>query len=779
MAADSDQTPETVDGEPSDSVGTMFLHGYLDLWILEAKSLPNMDLTTERMRRCFTMFGTCSAPFGKKVKPAGKQSIITSDPYVSVCLAGATIAQTRVIANTENPVWDEHFRVPVAHPAGKLEFQVKDNDILGAQLIGMVAIPVKKLISGETINGWYPIVNHYGNPLKPFPELHISIQFKPVQDNPLYKNGVGCGPEYSGVPNTYFPLRKGGSVTLYQDAHVPDQMLPEIPLDDGKVFQQSKCWEEICHAMLEAHHLIYIIGWSIYHPEGVRVVLLIWDDKTSHDNLFLKTEGVMQTHDEATRKFFKHSSVHCVLSPRYASNKLSIFKQQVCQTALIKLALLISDLSMPLNSPGCRTLFTHHQKCVLLDTQASGNNRKITAFVGGLDLCDGRYDTPEHRLFGDLTVFANDFHNPTFPVTYWHDDTLIKLDRISWILTPSSADNDKNVHVSEENDPENWHVQVFRSIDSGSVMGFPKLVEEAVKKNLVCGKNLKIERSIHTAYVNAIRSAQHFIYIENQYFLGSSYFWPSYKNAGADNLIPMELALKIASKIKANERFCVYIVIPMWPEGVPTSAAVQEILFWQGQTMSMMYRIVAQALEEVGLASVNHPQEYLNFFCLGKREAPSPDSSSQTSTSSENRALIYDIRPCQGMIVDDEYVIIGSANINQRSMDGSRDTEIAMGAYQPNYTWAGRNRHPRGQVYGYRMSLWAEHLGMIEESFSEPESLKCSKKVNKIAQQNWKAFVSEEYNEMCGHLMQYPVQVSRSGKVSSLPDYESFSGRWR
>ena len=50
---------------------------------------------------------------------------------------------------------------------------------------------------------------------------------------------------------------------------------------------------------------------------------------------------------------------------------------------------------------------------------------------------------------------------------------------------------------------------------------------------------------------------------------------------GADNLIPMELALKIASKISANERFSVYIVIPMWPEGVATSNAVQEILFWQ------------------------------------------------------------------------------------------------------------------------------------------------------------------------------------------------------
>lgn len=50
---------------------------------------------------------------------------------------------------------------------------------------------------------------------------------------------------------------------------------------------------------------------------------------------------------------------------------------------------------------------------------------------------------------------------------------------------------------------------------------------------------------------------------------------------GAENLIPMELALKIASKIKAKERFAVYVVMPMWPEGVPTTATMQEILFWQ------------------------------------------------------------------------------------------------------------------------------------------------------------------------------------------------------
>ncbi|XP_042506286.1 phospholipase D delta-like isoform X1 [Macadamia integrifolia] len=836
MAGQSDNVKVTV-GEGNGVVEkSVFLHGNLDIWIKEARSLPNMDLASERLRKCFTMFGACISPFARKRKKNHVRQVITSDPYVSVYLVGATVAQTRVIANDENPSWEEHFYVPVAHPISKVELQVKDNDVLGAQLIGVVDISVEKILQGDKIDGWFPIVGPYGNPLKPYPELHLSLQFKTLKDDPLYKDGVGAGPDYSGVPGTYFPLRKGGNVTLYQDAHVPDGILPEILLDGGKIFKQGKCWEDICHAILEAHHLIYIIGWSIYHPvklvreptrplptggelslgdllkyksqEGVRVIMLIWDDKTSHDTFLLKTEGVMETHDEETRKFFKHSSVHCVLCPRYASNKLSIFKQQVVGT-----------------------LFTHHQKCVLLDTQAAGNNRKITAFIGGLDLCDGRYDTPQHRLFRDLdSVFANDFHNPTFPsrsrgprqpwhdlhckiegpaaydimtnfeqrwrkatkwknfgikkVTHWHDDAMIKLERISWILNPSTSDpdGDHNVWVSKEGDPESWHVQVFRSIDSGSVKGFPKVVQEAEAQNLICGKNLKIDKSIHSAYVKAIRSAQHFIYIENQYFLGSSYYWPSYKNAGADNLVPMEIALKIASKIALNERFSVYIVIPMWPEGVPSSAAVQEILYWQGQTMEMMYRIVGQALEKAGLANQYHPQDYLNFYCLGKREDGPPEGPPQTNQSSENRAMglaqkfrrfmIY--VHAKGMIVDDEYVIMGSANINQRSLDGSRDTEIAMGTYQPCYTWAGKKSHPRGQVYGYRMSLWAEHLGALEECFREPQTLDCVMHVNKLARCNWKSFVSTENNEMKGHLMSYPIKVTKNGMVGPMPGNESF-----
>lgn len=46
-------------------------------------------------------------------------------------------------------------------------------------------------------------------------------------------------------------------------------------------------------------------------------------------------------------------------------------------------------------------------------------------------------------------------------VTHWHENTLLKIERLSFILTPKSGpDGDCDVRVTTEEDPENWHVQV-------------------------------------------------------------------------------------------------------------------------------------------------------------------------------------------------------------------------------------------------------------------------------------------------------------------------------
>lgn len=72
------------------------------------------------------------------------------------------------------------------------------------------------------------------------------------------------------------------------------------------------------------------------------------------------------------------------------------------------------------------------------------------------------------------------------------------------------------------------------------------------------------------------------------------------------------------------------------------------------------------------------------------------------------------------------------------------------------------------------MSLWAEHLGKLDEHFMEPESLKCVKAVNKIGEDNWNKFTDAEFTELRGHLLNYPLLIEKDGKVSSLPGYETF-----
>ena len=118
----------------------------------------------------------------------------------------------------------------------------------------------------------------------------------------------------------------------------------------------------------------------------------------------------------------------------------------------------------------------------------------------------------------------------------------------------------------------------------------------------------------------------------------------------------------------------------------------------------MMYKIIYKALEEKGVENNYEPQDFLNFFCLGNRELDENSYSVPSGSVNSAQALLKRSRRfmiyvhSKGMIVDDEFLLMGSANINQRSMEGTRDTEIAVGAYQPHYTWGSKNARPHGQV---------------------------------------------------------------------------------
>lgn len=63
------------------------------------------------------------------------------------------------------------------------------------------------------------------------------------------------------------------------------------------------------------------------------------------------------------------------------------------------------------------------------------------------------------------------------------------------------------------------------------------------------------------------------------------------------------------------------------------------------------------------------------------------------------------------MVVDDQVAIIGSANINDRSQIGNRDSEIAIVVEQE-----GNER----VVKDLRVALWQEHFGLTREQLLDP-----------------------------------------------------------
>ncbi|CAH8343882.1 unnamed protein product [Eruca vesicaria subsp. sativa] len=741
--------------------------------------------------------------------------------YATIDLQKARVGRTRKITNEpKNPKWYESFHIYCAHMASDIIFTVKDDNPIGATLIGRAYVPVDEVINGEEVDKWVEILDDDKNPIKGGSKIHVKLQYFGVEEDRNWNMGVKSA-KFPGVPYTFFSQRQGCKVSLYQGAHVPDNFVPKIPLAGGKNYEPHRCWEDIFDAISNAKHLIYITGWSVYTEitlvrdtrrpkpggdmtlgellkkkasEGVRVLLLVWDDRTSVD--VLKKDGLMATHDEDTENYFNGSEVHCVLCPRNPDDGGSI----------------VQNLQVS-------AMFTHHQKIVVVDSevpsQGGGGSemRRIMSFVGGIDLCDGRYDTPFHSLFRTLdTVHHDDFHQPNFtgasitkggPREPWQDihsrlegpiawdvlynfeqrwskqggkDILVKLRELSdIIITPSP--------VMFQEDHDVWNVQLFRSIDGGAAAGFPDSPEVAAEAGLVSGKDNVIDRSIQDAYIHAIRRAKDFIYIENQYFLGSSFAWAADgitpEDINALHLIPKELSLKIVDKIEKGEKFRVYVVVPMWPEGIPESASVQAILDWQRRTLEMMYKDVTQALRAQGLEE--DPRNYLTLFCLGNREvkkegeyepAERPDPDSDYMRAQEARRFMIYVHS-KMMIVDDEYIIVGSANINQRSMDGARDSEIAMGGYQPHHL---SHRQPaRGQVHGFRMSLWYEHLGMLDETFLDPSSLECIEKVNRIAEKYWDLYSSESLeHDLPGHLLRYPISVDNEGNISEIPGFEFF-----
>ena len=516
--------------------------------------------------------------------------------------------------------------------------------------------------------------------------------------------------------------------------------------------------------------------------EGVTVCVMPWNERTSWTNPdWPQPMGMMGNFDEETQQFFDGTDVHCRLANRVKGDLMG----KDCLETLGGFNL----------TGGLMNFWTHHQKTIVCDAAplgGMGDQRRVIAFLGGIDITNGRWDTPTHTIYRSLqTEHASDFANNVNaglmvtqeygPREPWEDlhlkvegptardvcrnftDRWSKLfDDEPWLVDLSDPDTFLPMEaevVLGPRHPDTWACQVLRSADEHNFLD-------------ISGT----EREIQYGYCHHIRRAKHFLFIENQYFLGSSQFWQT-PSEDCPQLVPFEIMTKVMTKIRAGEPFRAYIIIPMYPEGDPQSKAVQEVLHFQFQTVGMMYARIGEALAEAG--SDAHPQDYLMFFCLGNREtvdgcqhtadhsAPSGHPT-QDALNASRRTMIY--VHSKMMMVDDEVVVMGSANINARSMVGTRDSEIAMAAYQPAHV-VEDGGCPRGHVHAYRLALWKEHTGVQEDVFLQPESVECMQRMRELAQANWELYTHDDVMEMDGHLLPYPYSVDQDGTLSALVEH--------
>jgi len=222
--------------------------------------------------------------------------------------------------------------------------------------------------------------------------------------------------------------------------------------------------------------------------------------------------------------------------------------------------------------------------------------------------------------------------------------------------------------------------------------------------------------SIYSAYLDAIKNAEHFIYIENQFFISSQ---PGIF-LGVENQILAALADRIVYAFHNREDFHIMIVMPLKPEFPgewcsDSGKHLEAVSYWNYLSIYSGEDSLYNRLKKRGISSIN----ILRFLTVyGLRTHGILDEKLVTE-------IIY--VHSKIMIVDDKKAIIGSANINDRSMLGRKDSEMAVmiedldmieGSMKGQHYQVGKFSH------SLRCHLLREHLGLLNEREYEASALK-------------------------------------------------------
>ncbi|KAH8927543.1 phospholipase D/nuclease [Atractiella rhizophila] len=134
---------------------------------------------------------------------------------------------------------------------------------------------------------------------------------------------------------------------------------------------------------------------------------------------------------------------------------------------------------------------------------------------------------------------------------------------------------------------------------------------QALRSSADWSHGILTEHSIQNAYIQLIREANHFIYIENQFFISNTMT----ENGVVKNLIAMALVERILQAAKAGKKFKVIVLIPAIPGfagDVKDSASLLAIMGFTYKTICRGGTSIMELIEKAGY----NPSDYISFYNL-------------------------------------------------------------------------------------------------------------------------------------------------------------------
>lgn len=507
---------------------------------------------------------------------------------------------------------------------------------------------------------------------------------------------------------------------------------------DGKDYMSA-----VADAILAAEHDIFITDWQMSpfifmkRPENgvtslewrLDKILLKKAEEGIHIYILLywETKLAMYLGSDVVQEVLKHKNIEVLRHPSYST----LFEHP---TTLLR--------------------WSHHEKIVVID-------RKI-AFVGGIDLSFGRWDTHNHLLADDYPLHPclldgencdqSDVNSATKRYRRWvgqdYGNTFLggtrseynkplkdyidrrEIPRMPWHDVACSFDG------AAASDVANHFIRRYDSITNKTWWKFwEKKIDKKWKppsenaRTILnpSANHVKIqvltsvdtwsadqphEDSIYQAYIHAIEHAEHFIYIENQFFISSQ---PKDILRKARNQIQIALADRIIRAYNNSEDFHVIIILPLQPEfpgewGTDSGGDLAAVSYWNYATLYTGEHSLFARLKKgnIPATSIRH---YFSVYGLRTHDIW-PGDKFITEIIYVHSKL---------MIVDDRVSIIGSANINDRSMLGSRDSEVNVIIEDKEMidgTMNGESYSVGKFSHELRCNLMKEHLGLLDERHS-------------------------------------------------------------